>query len=61
MNDIGAQYDVATVAMAQQQDKLEGAESVKLIDGAGGAKPSSPPSQPVSVTPKAGSTVETVA
>lgn len=64
MNDIGAQIDVATVAMAQRQEKLQGAQSLKLIEGAGGTQQLSsppPPAQPVSVTPKAGSTVEVVA
>ena len=65
MNDVGAQLEVATVAMAQRQEKLQGAQSLKLIEGAGSAGPrtlaSSPPPQPVSVTPKAGSTVEVVA
>ncbi len=62
MNDIGAQIEVATAAMAQRQEKLQGAQSLKLIEGAGGQQlSSSPPAQPVSVTPKAGSSVEVVA
>ncbi len=67
MNDVGAQIEVATLSMAQRQEKLQGQQSVKLIEGAGAAggqklsSPPPPPSEPVSVTPKAGSTVEVVA
>jgi hypothetical protein len=63
MSDVSAQYDVATMTMARRQEKLEGQQSVQLIDGAGsagkGAPP--PPQQPVAVTPRAGSTIEVVA
>ncbi len=68
MNDVGLQIGVATVSMAQRQEKLQGAEALKLIEGAGGGQrlaspppPSAPPPEPVSVTPKAGSSVEVVA
>jgi hypothetical protein len=60
MNDIGEQYAVATVQLSQRREKLEGQQAVKLIDGAGGGG-SAPPPQPVSVTPRAGSSVEVVA
>ncbi len=67
MNDVGAQIEVATLSMAQRQEKLEGQQAVKLVDGAAGAagqklpSPPPPPSAPVSVTPRAGSTIEVVA
>jgi hypothetical protein len=65
MNDVSAQIEVATLSMAQRQDKLEGQQALKLIDVAGAGQklsaPPPPPSQPVSVTPKAGSTIEVVA
>jgi hypothetical protein len=66
MSDVGMQVAVATESMSHSQQKLRGAEALKLIDGAAGAgggqqRLSSPPPQPVSVTPRAGSTVEVVA
>lgn len=65
MNDVSAQVDVATTAMALRNEKVKGRQAVKLIEGAGGGGgqdlASPPPTQPVSVTPKAGSTVEVVA
>lgn len=62
MNDLSAQIDVATVAMAQRQEKLQGQQALKLIQGAGAQQlASSPPSEPVSVTPRAGSTIEVIA
>lgn len=65
MNDVSAQVDVATTAMALRNEKVKGRQAVKLIEGAGGggqqlASPA-PPSTPVAVTPRAGSTVEVVA
>jgi hypothetical protein len=63
MNDIGDQYAVATLQLSQRREKLEGQQAVRLIEGAGGAGGggNAPPPQPVSVTPRAGSTVEVVA
>ena len=53
-------WPVITTAMAQRNEKLQGQQSLKLIDAAAG-QGSAPPPQPVSVTPKAGSTIEVVA
>lgn len=62
MNDIGDQYAVATLQLSQRRERLEGQQTVKLIEGAaGGGGGSAPPPQPVSVTPRAGSTIEVVA
>lgn len=65
MNDVSVQIDVATVAMAHRQDKLQGMQALQLIEGAAGgqrlASPPPPPSQPVAVTPREGSTVEVIA
>lgn len=64
MNNVSAQIAVAQLQLVQRQDRLEGHQSVKLIEGAAGAQQqlsSSPPVDPVQVTPKAGSTVEVVA
>jgi len=65
MTDVSGQIAVAQVQLVQRQDRLQGQQALKLIDGAaGGAQQqlsSGPPVQPVSVTPRAGSTVEVVA
>jgi hypothetical protein len=65
MNDVSAQIEVATVALAQRQEKLQGQQALKLIQGAGAqqqlSSPPPPPSQPVSVTPRAGSSIEVIA
>ncbi len=65
MTDVSAQIAVAQVQLVQRHDRLEGQQALKLIDGAASAAAqqlsSSPPVQPVEVTPRAGSTVEVVA
>ncbi|HYD40506.1 MAG TPA: hypothetical protein VEB43_06725 [Anaeromyxobacter sp.] len=64
MTDVSSQIAVAQVQLVQRQDRLEGQQALQLIDGAAGAAQSlssSPPVQPVQVTPRAGSTVEVVA
>jgi hypothetical protein len=60
MTDVSAQIAVAQVQLVQRQDRLEGQQALKLIDGAA-QQPASPPVQPVQVTPRTGSTVEVVA
>jgi hypothetical protein len=61
MNDISDQIGIAQMQLVQRTTKLEGQESLKLIEGATGGGPSGPPSQPVSVAPRDGSSVEVVA
>jgi len=64
MNDVGAQIAIAQVQLVQRHDRIEGQQALKLIEGVAGGgqqRSSSPPVEPVPVTPKAGSTVEVVA
>ncbi len=64
MDELSAAVTVATTQMAHRNEKLRGAQNVALIEGAGAVgkgSSSAPPPQPVSVPPKAGSTVEVVA
>jgi len=65
MTDVSAQIAVAQVQLVQRHDRIEGQQSLRLIEGATGGAPakgsSAPPVEPVPVTPRAGSTVEVVA